>query len=252
MWRRCSCGIYGGQPVLDLDYAEDSVAGTDANFVMTGDGGLIEVQGSAEGATFSRASSGADGPGREGRGGAGGGAEGGDGVTRRLAPGRLVVATHNLGKLEEFRALLAAHPVELVSAGELGLAEPAETEEAFVGNARIKAHAAAAASGLPALADDFGIEIDALDGAPGVYTADWAEGPGGRDFVRAMTRARRCAGRQRAGRACTARFRVRWSSPGPTGTRDLRGRGSRAAASGRCVAIADTATIRCSSRTAIR
>ncbi|MFT3974846.1 MAG: non-canonical purine NTP pyrophosphatase [Amaricoccus sp.] len=110
------------------------------------------------------------------------------GATRRLQPGRLVVATHNLGKLEEFRKLLAGHDVELVSAGELGLAEPAETETSFLGNARIKAHAASSASGLPALADDSGIEVDALDGAPGVYTADWAEGPGGRDFARAMTR----------------------------------------------------------------
>ena len=65
----------------------------------------------------------------------------------------------------------------MVSAAALGLPEPAETEETFVGNARIKAHAAAAASGLPALADDSGIEVDALGGAPGVHTADWAELP---------------------------------------------------------------------------
>jgi XTP/dITP diphosphohydrolase len=110
-------------------------------------------------------------------------------VTRRLVEPRLVAATHNRGKLEEIAALLAPWPVEVVSAAELGLAEPAETEETFLGNARIKAHAAARASGLPALADDSGIEIDALGGAPGVRTADWAEGPGGRDFVRAMTRA---------------------------------------------------------------
>lgn len=127
---------------------------------------------------------------------------------RRLAPGRLVVATHNLGKLEEFRALLAGHPVELVSAGELGLAEPAETETSFLGNARIKAHAAAGASGLPALADDSGIEIDALDGAPGVYTADWAEGPGGRDFVRAMTRAHGALLASGRPEPWTARFRA--------------------------------------------
>lgn len=110
-------------------------------------------------------------------------------MTRRLDTGRLVVATHNTGKLEEFRALLSGYPVELVSSGDLGLVEPEETETSFLGNARIKAHSAASASGLPSLADDSGIEIDALDGAPGVYTADWAEGPGGRDFVRAMTRA---------------------------------------------------------------
>lgn len=129
-------------------------------------------------------------------------------MTRRLAPGRLVVATHNLGKLEEFRALLAGHPVELVSAGELGLDEPAETETSFLGNARIKAHTAAGASGLPALADDSGIEIDALDGAPGVYTADWAEGPGGRDFVRAMTRAHEALVAGGRPEPWTARFRA--------------------------------------------
>jgi XTP/dITP diphosphohydrolase len=109
-------------------------------------------------------------------------------VTRRFTEPKLVVATHNQGKLEEITALLAAYPVEIVSAKALGLPEPEETEETFVGNARIKAHAAAKASGLPALADDSGIAVDGLDGAPGVHTADWAETPRGRDFVQAMTR----------------------------------------------------------------
>lgn len=110
-------------------------------------------------------------------------------MTRRLARGdRLVVATHNRGKLEEIAALLAPHGIALTSAGELGLPEPAETEETFIGNARIKAHAAARASGLPALADDSGLEVEDLGGAPGVHTADWAETPQGRDFTRAMER----------------------------------------------------------------
>jgi XTP/dITP diphosphohydrolase len=109
-------------------------------------------------------------------------------VTRRLAEPRLVVATHNRGKLEEIADLLTPFPVEVVSAASLGLPEPTETETTFLGNARIKAHAAAAASGLPALADDSGIEVDGLGGAPGVYTADWAETPQGRDFVHAMRR----------------------------------------------------------------
>lgn len=100
---------------------------------------------------------------------------------------RLVIATHNRGKLEEFRALLPAGVV-LTSAADHGLAEPAETESSFVGNARIKAHFAALATGLPALADDSGLCVDALDGAPGVYTADWAETPAGRDFRMAMDR----------------------------------------------------------------
>ncbi len=86
------------------------------------------------------------------------------------------------------RALLAGFGVEVVSAGDLGLEVPEETESTFVGNARIKALAAVRVSGLPALADDSGISVDALGGAPGVYTADWAEVDGGRDFDLAMTR----------------------------------------------------------------
>lgn len=107
-------------------------------------------------------------------------------MSRKFAGGRLVLATHNRGKLEEIEALLAPFGVSVVSAGDLGLPEPAETEDSFVGNARIKAHAASRASGLPALADDSGITIDALDGAPGVYTADWAQTEAGRDFNMAM------------------------------------------------------------------
>lgn len=105
---------------------------------------------------------------------------------RKFADKTLVVATHNNGKLEEIDALLRPFGIAVTSAGALGLAEPAETETTFVGNARIKAHAAAQATGLPALADDSGIMVDALDGAPGVYTADWAETPTGRDFDMAM------------------------------------------------------------------
>ncbi len=107
---------------------------------------------------------------------------------RRFEGDRLLVATHNRGKLEEIAALLAPYQVTCVGASELGLEEPDETEDSFVGNARIKAHAAARSTGLPALADDSGICIDALRGAPGVYTADWAETGSRRDFVAAMTR----------------------------------------------------------------
>lgn len=107
---------------------------------------------------------------------------------RRFTGERLVVATHNKGKLEEISALLEPFSVQVTSAGELGLPEPAETETTFVGNARIKAHFAARETGLPALADDSGITIDGLGGAPGVYTADWAETANGRDFVMAMAK----------------------------------------------------------------
>lgn len=108
---------------------------------------------------------------------------------RKFTGGRLLVATHNTGKLEEIADLVAAFGISVVGAAEMNLPEPAETEDNFIGNARIKAHAAAQATGLPALADDSGIAIDALGGAPGVYTADWAETAQGRDFVIAMTRA---------------------------------------------------------------
>ena len=107
-------------------------------------------------------------------------------MSRLFQEDRLVLATHNQGKLEEIAALLTPFDVNVVGAGSLNLPEPEETESSFVGNARIKAHAAAKATGSPALADDSGIEIAALNGAPGVYTADWAETPKGRNFKMAM------------------------------------------------------------------
>jgi XTP/dITP diphosphohydrolase len=97
---------------------------------------------------------------------------------------KIIIATHNKGKLEEFRQLFAPHGVNAVSAGELGLAEPVETESTFAGNARIKALAAMQASGLIAMSDDSGLCVNALNGDPGVYTADWA-GPS-RDWSMAM------------------------------------------------------------------
>ena len=107
---------------------------------------------------------------------------------RRFDGKELIVATHNSGKLVEIQSLLMPFGITLSSNTDHGLPEPEETETTFTGNARIKAHAAAKATELPALADDSGIEIDGLGGAPGVYTADWAETPDGRDFVMAMTR----------------------------------------------------------------
>jgi XTP/dITP diphosphohydrolase len=105
----------------------------------------------------------------------------------RLREGdRLVLATHNAGKLKEFQELFEPFGLELTSAGELDLPEPEETGTTFAENARIKAHAAAQASGMLALSDDSGLCVDALNGDPGVYTADWAGVP--RDFKRAMKR----------------------------------------------------------------
>jgi XTP/dITP diphosphohydrolase len=110
---------------------------------------------------------------------------------RKLLPGKLVIASHNQGKVREIRALLAPFGIEPVSAGDLGLPEPEETGTSFAENALLKAHASAQGSGLPALADDSGLCVAALGGAPGVYTADWAErqpfeGGPGRDWYMAM------------------------------------------------------------------
>ena len=107
----------------------------------------------------------------------------------RRITGKLVIATHNPGKLAEMKELLAPHGIEVVSAGELGLAEPDETGNDFRSNAAIKAIAAAQATRLPAFADDSGIVVDALDGAPGIYSARWAGE--GKDFNAAMTRIER-------------------------------------------------------------
>lgn len=106
---------------------------------------------------------------------------------RRIGP-QLVVASHNSGKIAEIGALLAPFGIIALPVGNFGLAAPQETEESFVGNARIKAHAAARGSGLPALSDDSGLCVAALGGAPGVHTADWAETDSGRDFGLAMVR----------------------------------------------------------------
>ena len=110
---------------------------------------------------------------------------------RKLQPGRLVIASHNQGKVREIRALLEPHGVDPVSAGDLGLAEPAETGTSFAENALLKARASSLGADCVALADDSGLCVAALEGRPGVYTADWAErqafeGPPGRDWHLAM------------------------------------------------------------------
>ena len=116
-------------------------------------------------------------------------------MPRKIGPGeRLVIASHNPGKVVEIGALLAPHRIEAIGAGALALGEPEETETTFEGNAALKAHAAARASGLPALADDSGLVVPALGGAPGIYSARWA-GPN-KDFRIAMERVRRELGDQ--------------------------------------------------------
>ncbi|WP_347718619.1 RdgB/HAM1 family non-canonical purine NTP pyrophosphatase [Sphingomonas sp.] len=104
-------------------------------------------------------------------------------------PAKIVIATHNPGKLREIRAMLAPLGIRCVGAEELDLPEPEETGVTFVDNAELKARQAADLSGLPALADDSGLSVDALHGNPGIYSARWAEdGDGSRDFGRAMER----------------------------------------------------------------
>ncbi len=104
----------------------------------------------------------------------------------RQLTGKAVLATHNAGKLKEMRELFEPYGIELVSAGELGLPEPKEDGTMYAENAAIKAHAAAKATGLPAISDDSGLSVDLIDGAPGLFTADWAGHP--RSWERAMQR----------------------------------------------------------------
>ena len=119
-------------------------------------------------------------------------------MTRRFNGERLVIASHNPGKIVEITALLAPFGIEVVGAAALGLPEPEETGDTFEANAALKAHAAAQATGLPALADDSGLVVPALGGAPGIYSARWA-GPA-KDFAVAMARVNRELGdRDRSG-----------------------------------------------------
>ena len=126
---------------------------------------------------------------------------------RKFHGEKLVVATHNEGKLEEVRALFANKSVKILSSKSLDLPEPKETEDTFIGNARIKAHSASKITNLPSLADDSGITIDALNGSPGVYTADWAQTPAGRDFFVAMEKTYRALEEKSAPYPRKAQFR---------------------------------------------
>ena len=107
-------------------------------------------------------------------------------MARAFAEPKLIVASHNNGKLVEIADLLSRFAVETVGADALGLPEPEETGDTFIANAELKALAAATKAGLPALSDDSGLAVDALDGAPGIYSARWAETANGRDFDFAM------------------------------------------------------------------
>lgn len=134
---------------------------------------------------------------------------------------RLVIASHNPGKLREIAALFAPFGIETLPAAAFGLSEPAETETSFAGNALIKARAAVAGSGLPALADDSGLEVEALAGAPGVHTADWAETGAGRDWMLAMQKVEDRLAALGSGAPRRARFVCALALVWPDGTHAL-------------------------------
>lgn len=140
---------------------------------------------------------------------------------RKFTGNKLVVASHNAGKIREIGSLLAPFGISVSSAADHGLDEPEETEDTFVGNARIKAHFAAKATALPALSDDSGITIDALGGQPGVYTADWAETGNGRDFAKAMTKVNDLLEAKSAPHPRTAAFRCTLCLAWPDGQDEI-------------------------------
>ncbi|MDA8587073.1 RdgB/HAM1 family non-canonical purine NTP pyrophosphatase [Rhodobacteraceae bacterium] len=140
---------------------------------------------------------------------------------RTFTEDTLLIATHNAGKLEEISDLLADYPINVIGAADKDLPEPVEDGSTFIENARIKAQAAVTATGLPALADDSGIQIDALNGAPGVYTADWAETPQGRDFVMAMTRTHEALLESGVASPWTARFCCTFVLAWPDGSEEI-------------------------------
>ncbi|MCY3878892.1 MAG: RdgB/HAM1 family non-canonical purine NTP pyrophosphatase [Rhodobacteraceae bacterium] len=109
---------------------------------------------------------------------------------RRISGPEIVIATRNAGKLNEYRELLGEHDLTVISSFELGIPAPAECETTISGNARLKALHAMRRCEFCVLAEDSGLEVDALGGAPGVHSADWAEGPDGRDYAAAMLRIR--------------------------------------------------------------
>jgi XTP/dITP diphosphohydrolase len=133
-------------------------------------------------------------------------------TSRRLTGGRLVIASHNRGKVEEIAALLAPFPVGIVSAAALGIPEPAEIGGSFEANAALKAWGAAQTAGLPALADDSGLVVPALGGAPGIYSARWA-GPA-KDFRCAMDRVHRELGDRDPSATFVAVLALAWPEGG--------------------------------------
>ena len=245
-----SCGIYAGQPVLDLDYPEDSEAGVDGNFIMTGIGQLIEVQMSAEGSTYSRdqmnqlmdlAEKGVAelvALRRRPR------------MTRKFTANRILIATHNAGKLEEMRQLFAPFGVTVWARQRWTCPNPKKPRH--VRRQRPDQGACGAQGHRPARAfRRFRASRSTRWTSARVYTADWAETPNGRDFIMAMTKTHDLLRESCAPHPDARGFAARWFWPGPTAmTRFSRAR-SRARSSGRCAVQQGMATTRCFSPTAM-
>jgi hypothetical protein len=164
---------------------------------------------------------------------------------RKLTPGRLVIASHNMGKVREIAELLGPHGMEPVSAGALGLPEPEETGTTFIANAELKALAAADLSGLPALADDSGLCVEALGGDPGIFSARWAGVD--KDFSLAMRLVHEALEAKGPMPDETRTSYARWRSPGLTGMSRHSKAGSMAVSSGRRAATRVSAMTRFSS-----
>ena len=165
---------------------------------------------------------------------------------RTIGP-KLVIATHNAGKLREIRELLAPHGIECVGAADLDLPEPEETGNSFVDNAELKAREAADLSGLPSLADDSGLSVDALHGLPGIFSARWAEDEdGNRDFNRAMERVWREVEAAGEESGHDAHFVCALSVAWPDGTIESFEGKVHGTLTGRHAATRDLVTIRCS------
>ena len=163
-------------------------------------------------------------------------------MARRFTEKKLVIASHNKGKIKEIGDLLAPFGIEVFSAGDLDLPEPEETEKTFIGNAQLKSTAAAKGANLPALADDSGLAVSALDGAPGIYSARWA-GPD-KDFDMAMERSRT---ESAAIRIAGHRLSVRCHSPGLMGMLRISKGGLRVTSFGPNAVVMDLAMTRFSS-----
>jgi len=203
-----SCGIYKGEPVLDLDFAEDSNAEADANFVLTSEGKIIEIQGTAEDSPFTKgeflkllelAEKGVKEISEEQKRSLKKGAN-----RRKFNPGEeIIIASHNAGKVKEFKEALSPYTEKVLSASDINLPDVEETGITFEENAKLKAIAGAKATGKVVIADDSGFCVKKLKGQPGVYSHRFAveAGDGKEDYTKAVEKLNSMLGKERDRRA---------------------------------------------------